>query len=231
MRDFSKFIEAEWLIKLNPFLQGEEFSKISDVLVKEQAVITPSLLNVFRAFKECPYKDLKLVICGFDPYPGLTPDKQRVADGIAFSSRNSINKPPKSLEFIYRAWEEDFTITMDRRNNDLTYLANQGVLFLNTALTTRIGKTGEHGKLWEPFIKYVLKMLNQYNNGIVYLFMGKVAQEFIPLLTKERNFVLKCSHPASAAYSGGVWKHEHIFDEVQKILDMAYNTKLKFNTT
>lgn len=228
-RDFTKIIEHSWLDKLNPFLQSERFDNLSNLIIEHQVISTPSIENIFRCFKECPYSGLKVVIVGMDPYPGVTSDKQRVADGIAFSSRSSVNKPPKSLEQIYRAIEEDFSICMDRRNNDLTYLANQGVLFLNSALTTQIGKTGSYVQEWKPFIEYVINMIYKTYNGIIYVYMGKVAQEFNKITTNDLNYVFNIEHPAAAVYHGGVWNHQSIFKNINNILDMMYNQKLKFN--
>ncbi len=61
--------EEGWFKKLEPFLNTTEFDKIIDFLKEEKKVgklITPLDINCFRAFKECKYSDLKIVILGQD---------------------------------------------------------------------------------------------------------------------------------------------------------------------
>jgi hypothetical protein len=42
--------------------------------------------------------------------------------------------------------------------------------------------------------------------------MGKKAEEWETLVPDCK--ILKCSHPASAAYKGGEWDHNDVFDKV-----------------
>ena len=44
--------------------------------------------NIFRAFDECPFQKLKVIIIGQDPYHG---DNQ--ANGLCFSVNNDIDNP------------------------------------------------------------------------------------------------------------------------------------------
>ena len=39
-------------------------------------------------------------------------------------------------------------------NGDLTYLANQGILLLNCALTVIKGKSNSHAKIWSENVYY-----------------------------------------------------------------------------
>lgn len=89
-----KHFEANWWIKLKPFIESDTFRHIGSTLQKEHKegkIITPSFENTFRAFKECPYNNLRVVLLGLDPYPGAG-----IADGLAFSARNHPLNPPKS---------------------------------------------------------------------------------------------------------------------------------------
>ena len=43
--------------------------------------LCPTLLNIFRAFKLCTYKDCKVIFIGQDPYP-----QKGVATGILFGN-------------------------------------------------------------------------------------------------------------------------------------------------
>ena len=177
---------------------------------------TPPLKNVFKAFEECKYDDLKVVMIGPDPYPQLG-----IADGIAFSCSNN-DTPQPSLRYMFKELESQFAAF---RTNDLLYdpldlkrWSNQGILMLNTALTCEIDKVGSHYDIWKPFTAQLLTYLNDNHTGIVYVFMGKKAEEWSELIDDEYNYKINVSHPASAAYKGGKWDSKNLFKEVNKII-------------
>lgn len=88
---------------------------------------------------------------------------------------------------------------------------------LNTALTVEVGKIGSHYDIWKPFTAYLLDWLNNYNPGLVYVYMGKKAEEWSDLTTNtEYKFFVK--HPASAAYSGSKWDSDDIFNKISSII-------------
>lgn len=219
-----KQFDEGWWQKLSPFILSEHFNKIGRQLKLEAAEgkrITPNFDDTFRAFKECPYKDLKVVFLGLDPYPG-----EGIADGLAFSARNHWHKEPKSLQYILGAMEKDaygnFGIGYNENylDPDLTRWANQGVLLLNTALSTYVGKTGVHLELWQPFIRYVFHILEQNNTGLIYILLGAKAKEWATVINKTSNYILTASHPASCAYQGlKEWDCNHVFSETNKILE------------
>lgn len=224
MESLKKQFEEGWWLKLQPFLLSQHFATIGKQLKAEVAdgkTITPTFDDTFRAFRECPYNKLKVVFLGLDPYPG-----QGMADGLAFSARNSWGKEPKSLQYIINAMEKDayggFGIGFNEEymNPDLTRWANQGVLLLNTALSTHVGKTGVHLELWNPFIRYVFHVLAQFNTGLVFVLLGAKAKEWQAAINKESNFVLTASHPASCAYQGlKEWDCNKIFSQTNGILE------------
>ena len=68
---------------LIPFINSDLFDDIVVNLYNQYTEgnrFTPKLKETVNAFVECPYKDMKVVFVGQDPYP-----QQDVADGIAFS--------------------------------------------------------------------------------------------------------------------------------------------------
>jgi len=100
---------------------------------------------------------------------------------------------------------------------DLTRWANQGVLMLNSALTTQVDKVGTHYDIWKDFIAYVLDMLSLTNSGLIFMLLGSKAQELEPLIS-QHHYVLKASHPASAAYTKTTWDCNDIFNKANEIL-------------
>jgi uracil-DNA glycosylase len=114
------------------------------------------------------------------------------------------------------------------RYPDLTRWANQGVLLLNTALTTTIGKTGTHYMLWQPFVVYVLDYLSWHNPGLIYAFLGKQAQTFMAGMT-ENNYKFIASHPASAAYNKlEKWDSQDLFKKISEQLHKSNGLKIEW---
>jgi uracil-DNA glycosylase len=170
---------------------------------------TPIYKDIFNAFLECPYKDVKVVIIGQDPYPQLG-----VADGIAFSCSNK-GKAEKSLQYILKQITNSVDYTPEQC--DLRRWANQGVLLLNTALTVQIGKIGSHYTIWSGFINALLQELNKRDDLVIAL-LGKKAEEYEMLLSN--NTIFKVSHPASAAYKGGEWNSNDLFNKINEQLKL-----------
>lgn len=210
--------ESGWHNVLKGFLVSEDFVTILrtlNQLVNDNQRFTPPLKQVFRAFQECPLEHLRVVVVGQDPYPQLG-----VADGIAFSCGNT-RKPEASLRYIQRAINAtvyDGKADVDQMDPDLSRWSNQGVLMLNTALTTEIGKIGKHYDIWQPFINYLIDMLNTRPEPLVWIFMGKKAQGYAELIYQEHH-MLHCSHPASAAYQRlNAWDCNDVFNKTNELL-------------
>jgi uracil-DNA glycosylase len=212
---FDKLEPSGWGRVFKSFIFSSEFTDILNklyVLSITDKRFTPPLKQVFRAFEECPYDKLQVVIIGQDPYPQFG-----VADGISFSCGNT-NKVQPSLRYIFEEIErtvyQEFPSYQDP---DLTRWSNQGILMLNTALTVEVDKIGSHYDIWKPFTAYLLDWLNNYNPGLVYVYMGKKAEGWSEL-TGDNNHKFTVKHPASAAYNGSKWDSNDIFNKVSAIV-------------
>ena len=210
-----KLTPSGWATKLRGFIQSSDFDKILDELLKERDAgkrFTPPLKVAFRAFQECPEKDLKIIMIGQDPYPHFG-----VADGIAFSC-GLTGKPQPSLKNMFEAVEETvYQGYPTHQDPDLTRWANQGVLMLNSALTTQVDKVGTHYDIWKDFIAYVLDILSLTNSGLIFMLLGAKAQELESIIG-QNHYILKASHPASAAYTKTTWDCNDIFNKANEIL-------------
>lgn len=176
--------------------------------------IYPKATDVFNAFKYCSYEDLSVVLVGQDPYP-----QPGIADGLAFSCSKS-NKPQPSLRYIFDEIER--TTGSTNKDCDLKRWAEQGVLLLNIALTVEKGIPNSHTLLWSPFISSVLIELDTKKN-CVFVFLGGEAKPYGALI--RNNTTLYCSHPASAAYRGGAWDCNDIFNKINENL---FNKEIKW---
>jgi uracil-DNA glycosylase len=215
-----------WASKLRGFIQSSDFDKILETLYKlreDGKRFTPPLKQVFRAFEECPINKLHVIIVGQDPYPHFG-----VADGLAFSCANT-GKPQPSLQKIFEAVEH--TVYQDyptHQDPDLTRWANQGVLLLNSALTCEIDKVGSHYNVWKEFIAYVMDILNFTDSGLIFVLMGKQAQELEGLIG-EHHHIIKTTHPAYASYTKQAWDCENMFEEINKIITGQNGPEFKIN--
>lgn len=200
-----------WKRVLAPYINGLSFDHIMNTLldnVNNGRRFTPMFKDTFNAFIECPYKETKVVIVGQDPYPQLG-----VADGIAFSCSKK-DKAEKSLQYINKA--------IDTEHTDLRCWSNQGVLLINTALTVEVNKIGSHYGIWKSFTEHLFDNLNKHKPNIIFILMGKKAEAWLPLIPNQ--LVFKVPHPASAAYRGGTWDHNGVFNKVNIALEKQDKT-------
>lgn len=147
-----------WAKALYPMFDEPFMQTLGQRLVKERKNhnVFPSAKDQFRAFRETPMDQVKVVIVGQDPYhtPGL-------ADGLAFSVRDEplSGYIPPSLQNILIEANDDVGLG-PVSSYDLTPWAKQGVLMLNTLLTVREGQPLSHKDIgWRMFTSRVLDSL------------------------------------------------------------------------
>jgi uracil-DNA glycosylase len=211
-------IPDDWYNKLKHYIEGEEFVKIANTVKRrrEQTQVFPPNNEIFRAFQMTPYRDMRVVIIGMDPYPGLYQNKP-IACGLSFAPRDR-NYVPPSLRKIYERlkkdyYQEDMLFDVDL---DIEYWAKQGVLMLNAALTVEHTKSGSHMALWKNWTKEVIFAINEYSSGVIFCLWGKDAQVFESEIGKH-HIVLKAEHPVAAHYTGREWNCDH-FKQINKHL-------------
>lgn len=202
-----------WADALKTIKQSENFAKVTHFVQQERQagkIIYPPVNQVFNAFKQTEFNQVKVVILGQDPYHG-----EGQANGLAFSVNPDIAIPP-SLVNIYKEIESDIG-TPPPKNGDLTHWAKQGVLLLNTVLTVEAHQANSHrGKGWEEFTDSVIQSLNQAEQHIVFLLWGKPAQTKIDLIDK-RHTILTAPHPSPLSAYRGFFGCQH-FSKTNKAL-------------
>jgi len=212
---YDKLKPCGWGDKLKTFIMSDDFKSILDKLLSEARQgkrFTPVIKNVFRAFEECPYDSVRVVIIGQDPYP-----YPNVADGIAFSC-SLTGKAEASLRYMLKEVEQTVYKQGYDKNPDLTRWSNQGILMLNSAFTTTIGKVGQHYELWQPFLAFLFDILCFQKPNLIYVFMGKKAQEWSDSIP-DNNYKLFTTHPASAAHRDAeIWDSGDVFNKVNDLL-------------
>lgn len=183
---------------------AEEFTKdyyvnLRKFLIEEYKTKTiyPSMHDIFKALDLTPFKKVKVVILGQDPYHG-----QNQAHGLSFSVQDQVLKPP-SLVNIFQEMQNDLGCDIPKQGN-LVNWAKQGVLLLNTVLTVRAGEANSHrNKGWEQFTDRIIQTLNQKDHPIVYILWGRAAQAKENLIDTKKHKLIKAPHPSPlSAYRG-----------------------------
>ena len=184
-------------------IQNEEFcEKLNKFLNREYQDYTcyPPRELLFNAFRLTPLDKVKVVIVGQDPYhePGQ-------AMGLSFSVPKGIKVPP-SLVNIYKEIQNEYHEPIDMRNGDLTYLAKQGVLLLNSLLSVRAHEPMSHNiPEYEMFFSDVLDVLDKQITPIVFMLWGGPAKKYKKYLHNPSHLILESVHPSPLAANRGGW--------------------------
>jgi uracil-DNA glycosylase len=223
---FEKLESSGWGKIFKPFIFSGDFDNILLQLIRlssDGKRFTPPLKDIFKAFEECPYDKLKVIMVSQDPYQQFG-----VADGMAFSCGKTKEMQP-TLKFILN--EVNKTVYNGHPESldvDLTRWANQGVLLLSTALTTTVNKNGQHYKIWQPFIAYLFDHLTWNTNNLVYIYLGKESKTWSDAVN-DNNYKIFVLHPANAAYQTvQTWDCQDLFNATNKFLEKMYNNKINW---
>lgn len=198
-------IHESWLPVLAPEFQKPYFQKLISFVKEEKAAkeIYPPGPQIFHAFEECPFDQVKVVILGQDPYHG-----RGQANGLAFSVNDGIRIPPSLLN-IFKEIKNDLGKEIPDTGN-LERWAEQGVLLLNATLTVRAGAAGSHQKQgWEEFTDAVIRILSEQKERLVFLLWGAYAQRKAELIDGRKHLILRAAHPSPFAADKGFFGSRH----------------------
>tara|TARA_X000000368_G_scaffold14099_1_gene11291 strand:+ start:1991 stop:2659 length:669 start_codon:yes stop_codon:yes gene_type:complete len=207
-------ISESWKKVLEKEFQTDYFNNISLKTREEysQFVCYPPGSKLFRAFDECPFNKLKVVIIGQDPYHG-----ENQANGLCFSVDNGVEKPP-SLKNIFKELNTSFTKN-ERTNSDLSDWSNQGVLLLNSILSVRRKFPGSHRHIgWEEFTENVIKIISKEKMNLVFMLWGNYAKNKEKFIHDNNHLVLKSGHPSPLSANKGFWFGNNHFKKCNDFL-------------
>lgn len=163
----------------------------------QENTIFPKQTEIFNAFRNTAYNDVKVVILGQDPYHG-----ENEAEGLSFSVKVGIRKPP-SLVNIFKELNDDLGCTIPEDGSLLSW-TREGVLLLNTVLTVEKDKAASHkGYGWEIFTDEVIRKLNEKKEPVVFILWGNFARSKKSFITNPLHFIIESPHPSPfSAYNG-----------------------------
>lgn len=193
---------------------GEEFSKeymqkLANWIgyTRQSRTILPAKEDVFKAFQLTPFGQIKVIIIGQNPYP-----QDGVADGLAFSFKDGKKHQQgmQALDIILDEIERDCYKGFNlNRDYDLSYLAKQGVLLLNSWLTVFKGDPNSHKDIgWQIFTSKVIQELIKERTPKVFMLWGNEAKDLFKksceviandgiLIQYTDHLVLASYHPAA----------------------------------
>ena len=206
-------MEESWRTQLSSEFQKPYFLQLTDFVRKEYQTTRcfPPGGQIFNAFDQTPFNDVKVVILGQDPYHG---DGQ--AHGLCFSVCDGIAFPP-SLRNIFQEIQAETGAPIPTSGN-LTRWAKQGVFLLNTCLTVRAHQAFSHsGRGWETFTDAVISKLSAERQGLVFLLWGAPAGRKAKLIDATKHLILQCAHPSPLSAYRGFFGCGH-FNDANKYL-------------
>lgn len=217
-------IGNDWDEKLKVIWDSEGFKKFYKIVEEEykNKIIFPPKDHIFEALKLTSFKDTRVVIVGQDPYHG-----EGEAHGLSFSVQKGVKVPP-SLQNIYKELESDLGIPR-RNSGDLTGWAKEGVLLLNAVLTVVKDTPASHRNLgWERLTDYIIKILNEKEEPVVFILWGNFAKAKKELITNPQHLVLTSAHPSPFAANYGFFGSKP-FSKTNEFLKQHHITPINWD--
>ncbi len=192
-------IGNDWDLLLKEEYQKDYFKKLNYFVVNEYntKVCYPKMSEIFKAFQNTSYEDVKVVILGQDPYHG-----EGEAHGLSFSVRRGVKLPP-SLQNIFKELHDDLNIDIPNCG-DLTPWAQNGVLLLNSILSVRKDSPLSHKDLgWQLLTDHIIKLINLKAEPVVFILWGSFARSKKQFITNKKHLIIESVHPSPlSAYNG-----------------------------
>lgn len=165
--------------------------------------IYPPAEQVFAAYELTPLEQVRVVILGQDPYHGPWQ-----AHGLAFSVPDGVKIPPSLRNIFKEMAGNSSSPSLEERGLggevheatnswDLTYLASQWVLLLNSILTVSAHEAWSHrGMGREQFTDATIQAVSDHRSWVIFLLRGAFAQSKRSLIDISKHTILKSSHPS-----------------------------------
>ena len=186
-------MESSWKKRLQGEFSQDYMRALREFLKQEKQqgkIIYPQANEYFSALNLTPFKQVKVVILGQDPYHG-----EGQAHGLCFSVPPGVSPPP-SLVNIYKELSSDLGIPRPE-HGCLVSWAKQGVLLLNSVLSVRQNSAASHqGQGWEQFTDKVIALINEHTEHVVFILWGAYAQKKGAFIDVSKHLVLKAPHPS-----------------------------------
>ena len=175
-----------------------QIDEIDALISREKAAgleIVPSVDQIFSALK-VPPNEVSVVVIGQDPYP-----TSGHAIGLAFAVPSGTKPLPGSLRNIFKEIRSD--LQQDSfADCSLNEWIDQGVLLLNTSLTTQAGVRAAHASWpWDLIVREILEYVVRVNPTTVGMLWGNHAKQFSDVFNE--HCIVESAHPSPLSASRG----------------------------
>ena len=215
---------GDWKEPLAPLFEDEKYKQLRSFLIEEYKtrVIYPDMHDLYNCFRFTPFKDLRVVLLGQDPYHNIGQ-----AHGLCFSVQDGVPNPP-SLENIFKELKSDLGYEKPK-NGNLTKWAKEGVLLLNTSLSVREHQANSHSKCgWAWFTDNVIKLISEKKENVVFILWGGNARSKKSLIEQNKHLILECAHPSPLSAYNGFFGCKH-FSKTNEYLQSKGITPIDWN--
>lgn len=217
--DWDEKIGSDWKSALEKLIEHSYTDNLVNFI--EQIYLSgkeiyPNKNRLFKPFKCCSLKDVKLVI--IDDHPFKSCESSGIGKGTINNSILEKDLPIELVRFrdcIYNTiYGRQYSIT--NFDNSLKDLADNDILFLNSSMT--VGKEEDHKLIWRNFIRNVIKTINSQCENVVFLFMTKNNNDLYPLINKENHKIIINTDDI-------LQEDSDIFLEIDKYIKLKYPKK------
>lgn len=237
-------IPKKWHKSWDGFMTQEIIDELKSIETKIGTNYVPEKNNVMK-FLQKDLNNIKCIWVGQDPYYTMYDNNKPVANGAAFwpsdllswnqsfsqrslqniirniyASINNIEQYeniPKYNEIKKQIAAGEFNIKPPQEW--FASIENQGVLLLNTYLTTEAGRGNAHQKIWHDFSAKLLRYIAENNREAVWFLWGSEAQSKKQFLLSETK-TYESNHPTfcSIKYDTDFLKN-NCFKETKHIIN------------
>lgn len=206
---FDKLINTGWDHKLRFFIKSSDFYDIILSLHDEKSQgrrFSPPLRDIFRPFQLCTFPKLKVIFVAKEAHTDPT-----LTNGLAISHNMGLTS-----QYEFKAFYEELQRTVGNNSlldGELSAWAKQGVLLLNTTLTTKVGYPNKHELIWRPWANFLFDVLNRQEN-LVWIFFGE--SDYWETVDSAGH--IKIQVPELPDKRDGVWRSDDLFNKINRIL-------------
>ena len=220
--DWSKELGLDWSNALTDMLNseyGENLETFIEQIYLSGEEIYPIKNRLFKPFKRCSLKDVKVVIIDNRPVKDLR--SSGIGRGIVESSTLIKDMPLELRQFRDCIYETIYgnQSSITNFDNSLDDYCDEDILFLNCSMC--VEKYKDYTVIWKHFIRNVIQEINKRKKNIVYLFLTGDNLHLRNYIDEDKNKVIVHPFPILMSYST-------IFTEIDNYIhdNYSYNSMI-----
>lgn len=171
-------------------------TELGKYLSKNKQKIVPPPELVFNIFNIIDLSKIRVIILGQDPY-----QTDKWATGCSFSTPIGTEKIPSSLHNVYNNMLKFGHVKTKPTTGCLVNWILQGCFMLNASLTTFVGISGAHKKVWIEFTKQLIAYINDNTKNCVFLSWGSDAFKMCANIDRTKHCVIYSTHPSGLGFN------------------------------